>query len=146
MEHVFSIIQPKNSSYLLPMAIVIPLLLVIIGVLFGLILGLKNSKLIVTDTSLIIKSPVYGKTIPLTDIDRAGIRFMNIDNNDEYQLTMRWNGIGMPGYKSGWFKLKNGQKALVFITDTSRVLMIPTRDYPILFSSADGEEIMELLK
>ena len=49
----------------------------------------------------------------------------------------------MPGYNAGWFRLKNGSKALLALTDRSSVVYIPTtEDYSILLSVADPEAFL----
>ena len=39
---------------------------------------------------------------------------------------LRTNGIGLPHYLAGWFRLCNGTKALMFVTDRRNVVLIPT--------------------
>jgi len=40
---------------------------------------------------------------------------------------VRTRGTGLPGYSAGWFRLRNGEKALCFLTDRSRLAYVPTR-------------------
>ncbi len=42
---------------------------------------------------------------------------VDLSGDSEYRLRTRTNGTGLPGYQAGWFKLQNGEKALVFVTD-----------------------------
>ena len=37
------------------------------------------------------------------------------------------NGIGLPNYQAGWFRLKNQRQSTVFVTDWSRSVIVPTR-------------------
>jgi hypothetical protein len=62
------------------------------------------------------------------------IKPINLEKDTEYNLTIRTNGISVPKFKSGWMRLKNGKKALTFITDKNNVVLIPTKKYLILFS------------
>jgi hypothetical protein len=53
----------------------------------------------------------------------------------------------MPGYKAGWFKLQNGQKALLFVGDSKRVVLIPVRSgYSLLLSVPDAEGFLTALR
>ena len=64
----------------------------------------------------------------------------------EHRPVLRTNGAGLPGYGSGWFKLANGEKALLFVTDR-RVVYLPTREgYAVLLSVADPEAFLEALR
>ncbi|MDR2797510.1 MAG: hypothetical protein LBB80_04135 [Treponema sp.] len=49
-------------------------------------------------------------------------------------MSIRTNGISFPHFKSGWIKLRNGEKALTFITDKTNVVLIPRKDYLLLFT------------
>jgi hypothetical protein len=52
----------------------------------------------------------------------------------------------MPGYRSGWFRLANGEKALVYVTDTRRVVHVPTTaGYSLLLSVAEADQFVERL-
>jgi hypothetical protein len=35
-------------------------------------------------------------------------------------------GTAVPGYRSGWFRLRNGREALVYLTDRSQAVHVPT--------------------
>jgi hypothetical protein len=53
----------------------------------------------------------------------------------------------MPGYSSGWFLLKDHSKGLLFLTDPSRTVYLPTTDgYSLLISPADPEGFLAALK
>ncbi|MCL2916374.1 PH domain-containing protein [Shewanella corallii] len=89
--------------------------------------------------------PFYGVTLPRTDILSAGIR--QWDRNEEPGLMpdLRSNGIGMPGFQLGWFRLKDGRKALVAGGQGDWVV-IPTRqDYLIMVTTDDAERLMKAL-
>ena len=65
----------------------------------------------------------------------------------DYQPKWRTNGAGLPGYAAGWFKLRNKEKALVFLTDRSRVVYIPTnKDYSVLLSVREAEEFADAIQ
>ena len=53
----------------------------------------------------------------------------------------------MPGYKSGWFKLRNGEWGLLFITNPERVALVPTSaGYSVLLSVADPQQFVAALR
>ena len=66
--------------------------------------------------------------------------------DSELKPARRTNGIGLPGYSEGWFKLANGERALLFVSDKVNVVYIPTREgYSVLLSTANHEEFLESL-
>ncbi|MDJ0736388.1 MAG: PH domain-containing protein [Nostocaceae cyanobacterium] len=100
-----------------------------------------------SETELRIKGDLYGRTIPIASlvVDQA----VQVELNRESPYKPRWrtNGIGLPGYSSGWFKLKNGEKGLLFVTDSPNVVYIPTTDnYSLLMSVEEPEKFLESLK
>jgi hypothetical protein len=52
----------------------------------------------------------------------------------------------LPQFKSGWFRLKDRERALVFITDKDSVVLIPTKDYLLLFSMDNIDEFINKIK
>jgi len=74
------------------------------------------------------------------------IKTVNLNENREYHISLRKNGIGLPKFLSGWMKLSNGNKALVYLTDRNNVLVIPTKDYVLMFSMEKGNEFIEKIK
>jgi hypothetical protein len=56
-------------------------------------------------------------------------------------------GTGLPGYAAGWFKLRNGAKALLYVTDRSRVARIPTTEgYLVMVSVNDPAALIAQLR
>ena len=53
----------------------------------------------------------------------------------------------MPGYQAGWLRLKNGERALVYLTDKTRAVYIPTtEDYSVLVSPDEPDAFLSALR
>ena len=53
----------------------------------------------------------------------------------------------MPGYRSGWFRLRDGEKALLYVTDPTRVVYVPTTEgYSVLLSVAEPDVFLSSLR
>jgi hypothetical protein len=89
---------------------------------------------------------VYCKKIPIENIYVDNIRAVNLNLDKEYNVSMRTNGIGLPNFLSGWARLNNGNKALVYLTDRNNVLLMPTKDYILMFSMEDTNDFIEKIK
>jgi Bacterial PH domain len=88
----------------------------------------------------------YGRLVRWTSIDRAGVQMIDLNSSSEYQPTLRTNGIGLPGVQVGWFKLRNGQSALLFVSNLSSVAKIPTHDgFVLLVSVQDSNALMNAI-
>jgi hypothetical protein len=146
MERVFGIIPASSGPYIFIWAISIILIAVIVLFIY---IGhsSRNITYVVSDEGLHIKGGLYGRTIPMADIVAEEVRVMNLNTETEYNPKWRTNGIGLPGYAAGWFKLQNKEKALCFLTDRSSVVYIPTgKDYSVMLSALEAEELAGLLR
>ena len=144
-----TIIQPKEglgSISILMIGIMLIIIIPLIILTFGIINSMKNTTFALAEKEIIIKSIFYGRKIPLEEILVDGIKKIDLNDNTEFSISIRINGISVPKFKSGWMKLKNGQKALTFITDKSSVVLIPTMDYLLLFSMDNIEEFINKIK
>ncbi|HMF09269.1 MAG TPA: PH domain-containing protein, partial [Thermoanaerobaculia bacterium] len=60
---------------------------------------------------------------------------------------VRTMGTALPGYRAGWFRLRDGEKALCYLTDASRVAYVPTNaGYAVLVSVEDPAVFLASLK
>jgi len=74
---------------------------------------------------------------------KKDVKVVDLTVTREYSPKIRTNGLALPGIKVGWFKLKNGEKALLFVTDMSHVVYIPSRKgYSVLLSVAYPAEFI----
>jgi hypothetical protein len=107
----------------------------------------RTARFEVAPDGLHLRGDWYGRTIRVEQILRDGIR--RIDFGAEPGLAPRWRtmGTGMPGYQSGWFRLRNGEKALLYLTDRSRAVYVPTTDgYSVMVSPADPDAFVGALR
>ena len=146
MDKTFNI-TPASPAPLITILAISILLLLILGLFAFIGYSSRNVKFEVSDQGLRIKGAIYGRFIPKEDIAEENAEIINLDASPEYKPRIRTNGVGLPGYSEGWFKLKNNEKALLFVTDRSNVVYIPTRqDYSVLLSVSNSEEFYESIK
>lgn len=89
----------------------------------------------------------WGRSIPLESLKSSEVRILDLNNRSEYLPKRRTLGTGLPGYASGWFRLRNGEKALVYLTSGKQVVYIPTSsNYSLLLSVEQPERLIELLQ
>jgi hypothetical protein len=146
MERVFGII-PASAGPFLFIWILSLVLLAVIGLFVYIGYSSRHINFTVNEQGLRIGPGLYGRFIPKEDINTEGVRVVNLNTDKEYQPKLRTNGAGLPGYAAGWFKLQNKEKALLFVTDHSRVVYIPTnKDYVVLLSVREAEEFADVLQ
>lgn len=142
--HAF--IAPKLTAFIIPV-LFICLLAVMLVVGIVIMHNMKSTGISVGNGFLTVNSLFYGRKIPLDDIDLNSVKSLNLhdERNKEYKITLRTNGIGLPGYLVGWMRLRNGRKALVYITDRTRVALIPTANFDVLISTDDFDGLRNAL-
>ena len=140
-------IVPAGSSTVISAAVIALLLLGVAGLALSPAYGSRNIRYQISSSGLRVAGDLYGRLVPAASIQAAAMR--PVDFALEPQLQSRWrvNGIAIPGYKSGWFKLTNGEWGLLFITDPQRVALVPTSaGYSVLLSVADPQQFVAALR
>ncbi len=145
MKEIFPI-APASSNALL---LLLPIGIILIASLVLVILtasSINRGSVEVSADGIQINVPFYGRSIPLTSIITDQARVIDATTDADLRPKWRTNGIGLPGYAAGWFKLQNGEKTLVLITDRRKVLYFPTREgYSVLISAADPEKLLSAI-
>lgn len=126
--------------------ILIPVLFIALGAvgLLGRTLwGAHHATFELTSEGLAFHGDVWGKRIPLARIRGGVARIVNVNTEADVRPAGRTMGTALPGYQSGWFRLGNGEKALLYLTNRERALYIPTTDgYVVLLSPADPDRML----
>ena len=107
----------------------------------------RNTVVTVSESGLQIQGNLYGRHIPFCSIELDQAEVVDLSQTTPYQPRLRTNGIGLPGYQSGWFSLTNRQKALVFLTDRRQILYLPTSEgYVVLLSVERPQALLQTLQ
>jgi hypothetical protein len=150
MDKVFGIIPATSGAltFLWVFSIIIAVILIgVIGLLASFGYQARHATFTLTDEGLRISPGIYTRTIPKENIDTAGVRVMDLNLEKNYQPKWRTNGAGLPGYSAGWFKLQNKEKALLFVTDRSSVVYIPTTgNYSVMLSVREADEMVRQIQ
>ncbi len=140
-------IAPAESRYLW---FFIPITILVVGVLVMLAMsmrGAQTSRFEVLADSLRLSGDLYGRTIPKSSLVLDQARRVNLDVEPGLRPGWKRVGTGLPGYQAGWFRLRNGEKALLYLTDRSRAVYVPTSNgYSLLLSPADPDGFLRTLK
>jgi hypothetical protein len=104
-------------------------------------------RLEISPQSLCIKGEIIHKTIPMSDLQVPLARIVDFDREPGLRPWIKLYGIGLPFYRSGWFLLKDREKALLALTTSNRAVYIPTcRGYALLLSPDHVEEFLAALQ
>ena len=68
------------------------------------------------------------RRIPVALFDLDNARIVDLGAQRDLQPVLKIAGSGLPGYRSGLFRLRNKARAQILLTDWNRVLVLPRRD------------------
>ena len=130
-------------------------ILLVPGLVLGLVAGLLGASVMAARTATFEISPaglrlrgdLYGRLIPADQVRGALASRVDFTTMPELTPARRTMGTGLPGYKSGWFRLRNGERALLYLTDTSRAVYVPTSaGYSVLVSPREPDEFLAAVR
>jgi hypothetical protein len=128
-----------------PIAIVLAALVLVSWLLIASYRGSRNATFELSSEGLRLRGDVYGRLIPMSELTPAQAARVDVVRGP-FRPTWRTAGTAMPGYRAGWFKLADGSKALVYLTDPSRAVRVPTTaGYSVLLSVADADQFVDAL-
>jgi hypothetical protein len=94
-----------------------------------------------------IEGDPYGRLIKNDQLKISEARLLDLDAEPNYTPTLRTNGIGLPGYQSGWFETRGAGPALLFLADRTRAVLIPTTlGYSLIISPESPQILIDDLK
>ena len=121
--------------------------LVIIGVVTLMVISGMRARFEVSSAGLRLTGDFYGRTIPLSDLRGGSARRVDINTEKDLRPARRTMGTGLPGYRAGWFRLSNGEKALLYVTDPSKAVYVPTRlDYAVIVTPSDPDGFLSAIR
>jgi hypothetical protein len=117
------------------------------GLIFFIAWSMQHVEVILSSDSLRIRGDLFGRSILRSSLRVAEAQVMSLSTDRDHQPTLRTCGTAAPGYLAGWFRLRNGEKSLAFVTDQSHVVYLPTtQGYSILLSIARPGDFMQALR
>jgi hypothetical protein len=129
-------LTPEQSrGQALTLLAMLGLLLVLLG---GVLWAVSRRSLTLDDNTLVVRAGFYTRRIPRSSLRMADAAECSLLERRELAPRWRTNGIRVPGFQAGWFRLVNKEKALVLLTNPQRVTYLPTTAGFVLLVSAIG--------
>ena len=110
-------IAPAESRYLWFLIPVVVILVGAIALVATSVRGAHASRFEIRPDGLRLEGDWYGRFIPKTQLRVDLARRVDLGYQEELRPRWRRLGTGLPGYQAGWFRLRNGEKALLYLTD-----------------------------
>lgn len=146
MSHVFEITQaPESVSWFFGGVL---LLLLSIGAATAWIyVKSTNAAVRIEGQVLTLDAAFYGRSIPLSAIRLRDVRAVQVAEGMPLAPKRRTNGIGLPGFRLGWFRLGNGERALLAMNGGGQAVYVPTTEgYSLLVTLRRPVVFIEALR
>ena len=146
MPEVFPIV-PASAKPIWILGVVCIILVIVFAALAYTAYSARNSRVEVSADSLRLVGDFWGRSIDFESLRLADAAIIDLDSSSNYAPRRRTFGTAVPGYASGWFRLRNGDKALAYLTTRDSVVYIPTSlGYSLLLSADRPEQFLEALR
>ncbi|GAA5011076.1 hypothetical protein FNZ56_00905 [Pseudoluteimonas lycopersici] len=108
---------------------------------------LKRHRLLLDAGGIEVATTFYKQRIAFPDMKLDAARVVRLDEHPELRPLLKSNGYALPGFRSGWFRLRNWHKAFVAASDGERLLWLPTtRGFDLLLQPRDPQRLLERLR
>ena len=106
----------------------------------------KHVRFEIADGRLFVRGDIFCWRFPVSSMNLGPSVVLDLTQWPEFKPRRKIIGTSMPGYQSGEFLLRNGRRAIVFLSDLRQVLCILMDDGKfLLLSCADPEGLLALL-
>jgi hypothetical protein len=141
-------IAPVSSRSLWFFIPIVMIMLAVAAMLILAALGPRRARYELSTGGIALRGDIYGRRlIPAADLRGGAARIIDLERERDLAPKWRTMGTGLPGYKAGWFRLRNGEKALLSLTDTHRAVYLPTtQGYALLLSPAQPDSFLAALR
>lgn len=108
---------------------------------------MHRHRLRIGEHALQIKTSFYSESVTWSDLLLDSARVVDLHERTEFKPARKSNAYALPGFKSGRFRLKNGERAFVAIAGERRALWLPTRrGFGLLLQPQQPEALLKHLR
>lgn len=136
-----------NSTWLTNAVIVIGLLVLCLAIHWIIGRALRRHRITLDGDGLTIATTFYTRKLGWDGLQLQQARVVDLDEHTGLKPLFKSNGTNLPGFRSGWFRLRNRNKALVATAGSPRVLYLPTtQGYDLLLQPRQPQALLQRLQ
>ena len=137
-----------QDSLALTVALTVGGIAVLCGAMWwGLARLMRRQALELSADVLELRSSFYRCRMPLAELELDQARLVDLDERTEYRPAVKANGFSIPGFRSGWFLLRNRRRTFVAIADGRRKLWLPgSGKHDLLLEPRDPAALLQRLR
>jgi hypothetical protein len=105
--------------------------------------AMRRHHLQVTNDRLVVKSSFHSLSVSIAELELDKARVIDLHERGDFTPAGKRSDYAIAGFKSGHFRLMNGNKAFVAIAGQRRVLWLPTTTGPgLLLQSRQPDALL----
>ena len=109
--------------------------------------AMRRHRVTVDADGVEVATTFYRRRLGWAQLRLDEARVANLDEHTHLKPALKSNGTALPGFRSGWFRLRNRDKALVAMTSGPRVTWIPTTEgYALLLQPRQPQALLDHLR
>jgi len=109
--------------------------------------AMRRHALTLDRDGLAICTSFYTRELDWRDLRPGQARAVDLDEHTELKPVLKTNGASLPGFHSGWFRLRNLRRAFVATAGGSRVVHLPTTlGYDLLLQPRQPQAFLARLR
>ena len=123
--------------------------LIILGAQALLVRGIARASVSVDQGELVVNIGLgRAKRVRLSSLRAKGLQTVDLNERRELRPMLRTWGTSLPGFSAGWFRLRNGEKAVCVLLERRRVSYLRSDEdnLSLLLSLAEPEKLRTLLE
>jgi hypothetical protein len=104
--------------------------------------SMHRRRIMLGDKGLLVRRFPWPRWIKLAELDLAAARILDLEEHPELRPVWKIAGTGLPGFRSGLFRLRDRRRATVLLTSWRRVLVLPRRDGTLVMLSPERPDAL----
>jgi hypothetical protein len=108
---------------------------------------LRRQSLHVDAQGIRVQSTFFSTQVALGQLLLAQARVVDLEEHTELRPMLKTRGYGLPGFRSGWYRLRDKHKAFVATADSRLVLWLPSiAGHGLLLDVLDPQGLLRQLR
>lgn len=108
---------------------------------------LRRHRLYLGRDGIEVVTTFYRQSLSLSELDLARARVVDLRERRELRPLLKTNGLALPGFRSGWFRLRDRSRAFVAMARGPRGLFLPTRrGHALLLQPRQPQALLDALR
>ncbi len=133
-----------NKAMMINVTSVVAALSVVLFV--GLAYTMMRNEISLDAQTLTVKAGFYERIVSRADIVWAESRVIDGSQEPDLWPRVRVNGVGLPGYQAGWFRLASGARVFLLVTHRPLVYLRIQGGEDFLLTVAKSSSLFELVQ